>query len=72
MNRKTNDQLVNHCKDSQTETLLMFESKLGIGPVAAARKLDTPYDTYKDWKSGRHKMPGCAYVALELWIGIQV
>ena len=54
----------------QREKLLEFESELDIGPVAAARKIDTPYDTYKDWKSGRHKMPGCAWVAIELWIDI--
>ena len=56
---------------NQKETIRLFESELGIGPVEAARKLDTPYDTYKEWKSGRRKMPGCAYVAIRLWISIE-
>ena len=54
----------------QRDTLRQFEKEMGLGAVAAAQKLDTPYDTYKDWKSGRNKMPGCAYVAIELWMGI--
>ena len=55
----------------QRNLLLDFEHELGIGPVEAARKLDTPYDTYKNWKSGRYKMPGCAEVAIGLWLAIQ-
>ena len=55
---------------NQKETIRLFESELGMGPVEAARKLDTPYDTYKEWKSGRRKMPGVAQVAILLWIGI--
>jgi len=57
--------------NKQRERLLEFEHELGIGAVEAARKLDTPYDTYKDWKSGRHKMPGCAFTAINLWVAIQ-
>ena len=56
---------------SQKQTLKDFESALGIGPVAAARKLDTPYPTYKAWRSERNKMPGCAYVAINLWLAIE-
>ena len=56
-------------KHHQHDTLRAFESAMNLGPVAAAKKLNTPYDTYKDWKSGRNKMPGCAYVAIELWMG---
>ena len=56
---------------NQKQTLQDFETALGIGPVAAARKLDTPYPTYKAWRNGRNKMPGCAHVAIELWLGIQ-
>ena len=56
---------------TQKQTLQDFEKELGIGPVAAACKLDTPYATYKAWRNERNKMPGCAYVAIELWLGIQ-
>ena len=55
-------------KQHQRDTLIQFERVMGLGPVAAAGKLDTPYDTYKDWKSGRHKMPGVAYNAIGLWM----
>lgn len=55
----------------QRDLLIEFEREMGFGPVAAARKLDTPYPTYKDWRSGRYKMPGCAKVAIGLWIAIQ-
>lgn len=55
---------------TQRETLLNFEKTMRLGPVAAAAKLDTPYPTYKAWKSGRNKMPGCAYTAIGLWIAI--
>jgi hypothetical protein len=46
--------------------LLEFEKNLGIGAVAAAEKLNIPYNTYKAWKSGRNPMPGVALVAIEL------
>lgn len=55
-------------KEQQNEGLKRFESAMGLGPVAAARKLETPYPTYKDWRSGRYKMPGCAWVAIDLWM----
>ena len=55
----------------QKATLRFFETEMGIGAVAAARKLDTSYNTYKAWKSGRHQMPGCAFKAIELWLAIQ-
>ena len=61
--------ILKHAK-KQKAALRHFEKEMGLGAVAAAQKLDTPYDTYKDWKSGRNKMPGCAWVAIELWIGI--
>jgi len=57
--------------NEQREVLLNFERELGLGPVAAARKLDTPYATYKDWRSGRYKMPGVAYNAINLWLAIE-
>lgn len=57
-------------KLAQKVKLKEFESVLNIGPVAASCKLDTPYNTYKDWKSGRYKMPGCAWIAIDLWLSI--
>lgn len=52
----------------QRKKLLEFEKTMSVGPVAAARLLDTAYDTYKNWKSERCKMPDCAWVAIELWM----
>ena len=54
----------------QKEKLIEFEQAMRLGPLAAASKLDTPYTTYKAWKSGRNKMPGCAYTAINLWLSI--
>lgn len=56
---------------SQKQTLLDFEKAMNLGPVAAAEKLDTPYPTYKAWKNGRNKMPGCAYIAIGLWVAME-
>ena len=54
----------------QRAVLLRFESEMDLGPVAAAAKLDTPYATYKAWKSGRTRLPGVAVTAINLWIAI--
>lgn len=56
---------------AQRDKLLEFESKLGIGPIAASRLLShsekvTPYNTYKDWKAERNVMPGAVWVAIDL------
>ena len=56
---------------TQKQTLSSFEREMNLGPVAAAAKLDTPYGTYKAWKSGLNKMPGCAYVAIGLWLAME-
>jgi len=48
--------------------ILEAEEALGIGPVELARKLATPYDTLKDWKSERTVMPGVVYVAIDFLI----
>ena len=50
----------------QSDKLIEFESRLGIGPVEAAHRLNTQYNTYKFWKNERHVMPGVAYLAIEL------
>ena len=51
---------------NQSEHLKQAEKSLGIGPVEMARLLNTPYNTYKAWKSGRNKLPGVVYVAIDL------
>jgi len=51
---------------NQTKYLSQSEKSLGVGPVEMARLLDTPYNTYKAWKSGRNKLPGVAKVAITL------
>jgi DNA-binding transcriptional regulator YdaS (Cro superfamily) len=38
-------------------TLLDFEKRLGIGPVAAARVLGCAYPTYAQYRSGRRDLP---------------
>ncbi len=35
----------------QSDKLIEFESRLGIGPVEAAHRLNTQYNTYKFWKN---------------------
>ena len=51
---------------NQRKYLTKSEKSLGIGPVEMARLLETPYNTYKAWKSGRNKLPGVAKVAITL------
>ncbi len=51
---------------NQRKYLKAAEKSLGVGPVEMARLLDTPYNTYKAWKSERNVMPGAAYVAIDL------
>ncbi len=51
---------------NQHKYLKAAEQSLGVGPVELARLLDTPYDTYKAWKSGRNKLPGAVKVAITL------
>lgn len=59
---------VNRAMSKQREKLLEFEEAMGIGPVEAARLLNTPYPTLRDWKGERNAMPGAAYVAIDLLI----
>ena len=54
---------------AQRDKILEAETKLGVGPVALSRLMNTKYDTYKDWKSERSVMPGVAYKCIELLIG---
>jgi hypothetical protein len=50
----------------QRERILTAESALEVGPVALARMLATPYTTLRDWKAEKVRMPGSAWVAIEL------
>lgn len=52
----------------QRKYLESAEKKLDVGPVEMAQILDTPWNTYKAWKSGRNPMPGVAKIAIELLI----
>ncbi len=40
--------------------------KLGLTPTEMARAMGVPYDTYKDWQSGRHSMSAAAERCVEL------
>ena len=53
---------------NQRKTILQAEKVLDCGPVELARKLNTPYDTFKSWKNERITMPGVACLALEMII----
>lgn len=55
-------------REPQMRLIREAEEKLGIGPVELSRRLETPYDTLKDWKSGRREIVGSAKVALELML----
>ena len=49
---------------NQRDLIINAEQRLGVGPVELARRLDTPYATLRNWKSGSSPMPGAAKVAL--------
>ena len=53
---------------TQSNYLAQSEKSLEVGPIEMARLLDTSYNTYKAWKSGRNKLPGVAKVAIDLLI----
>ncbi len=46
--------------------LTAARKKLGLTPTEMARAMGVPYDTYKDWQSGRHSMPSVAVRCVEL------
>jgi DNA-binding transcriptional regulator YiaG len=50
------------------ERLVGAEHSLMLGPVAMARAMGVPYDTYKNWKSERTVMPAVATRCLDLLI----
>lgn len=51
---------------NQTEILRKAEADLGLGAGQMAQAMGAPYDTYKDWKSGRNRMTPVAIRCLEL------
>ncbi len=46
--------------------LIAARRTLRLAPVEMARAMGVPYDTYKDWQSGRRKMPAVADRCVEL------
>ena len=48
------------------EALIEARDTLGLSPVEMARAMGVPYDTYKDWQSGRRSMPAVADRCVEL------
>lgn len=48
------------------EKLTKARLELGLSPVGMAKAMGVPYDTYKDWQSGRRSMPAVAIRCLEL------
>ena len=46
--------------------LTAARKKLGLTPTEMARAMGVPYDTYKDWQSGRRSMSALAVRCVEL------
>ena len=46
--------------------LTAARKKLGLTPTEMARAMGVPYDTYKEWQSGRHSMSSAAVRCVEL------
>ena len=46
--------------------LTTARKKLGLSPTEMARAIGVPYDTYKDWQSGRRSMSALAVRCVEL------
>ncbi len=52
--------------DMTPRQLTNARKKLGLRPTEMARAMGVPYDTYKDWQSGRRSMPSVAIRCVEL------
>ena len=48
------------------QKLIAVRARLDLSPVEMARALGVPYDTFKDWQSGRRSMPSVAHRCIEL------
>ncbi len=46
--------------------LTAARKNLGLTPTEMARAMGVPYDTYKDWQSGRHSVPSVGVRCVEL------
>ncbi len=46
--------------------LTAARKKLGLTPTEMARAMGVPYDTYKDWQSGRYSMASVGIRCVEL------
>ena len=55
----------------QYEALVKAEEVLGLGPVAMAQEMGTPYSTYKKWRGGQNRMPAVGWRCLELLLGLK-
>ena len=55
----------------QQQVIRAAEETLDIGPVELAGLIGTPYNTLKDWKSGRRKMPDIGFRAIELVVRVR-
>lgn len=51
---------------TQPSRLAAAEERLQLGPVAVAKLMGVPYDTYKQWKSERRNMSKLAIRCLDL------
>ena len=52
--------------DMTPRQLTNARKKLGLRPTEMARAMGVPYDTYKDWQSGRRGMSASAVRCAEL------
>jgi DNA-binding transcriptional regulator YiaG len=53
-------------KTAQKAQFDAFRAELGLTPTQAAKALGVPYDTFKDWQSGRRTPPSVAFRCIEL------
>jgi len=52
--------------DMTPRQLTNARKKLELRPTEMARAMGVPYDTYKDWQSGRRSMPSVAIRCVQL------
>ena len=54
------------CKRLTPQDIREAERELGLGAIKMALALNTPYETFKFWKSGRSTPPGVLTLAIAL------
>lgn len=54
-----------------SDELTKARRKLGLSPTGMARAMNVPYDTYKDWQSGRRKMTPAASRLVEALLALK-